>query len=107
MFIYKDNPEDNNQLERKSSTEQNQLVIDALVPAPELLSHKSALINGEYRPNLEGTADAYSESEKEEAERPERAQKKLDYREIYSLCKKLLLKIELVITDKNGNQIIR
>lgn len=36
-------------------------------------NQKLMLINEEYRPNLEGTADAYSDSEKEDVERPERA----------------------------------
>ena len=61
----------------------------------------------EYNVNLQGTPDAYSERENQSENsefylQPERAQRQVDFKEVYSLCQNLILKIELVIKDRNG-----
>lgn len=68
-----------------------------------------------YNQNLQGTPDAYSDEDTEAGEidenanpdRPERAYRKVDYKELYSSCQNLVLKVEAIIKDDKGNVVVR
>ena len=75
--------------------------------------NKKKQLFSKYNQNLQGTPDAYSESESDDDnpldndDRPKRANRQVDYKEVYSLCRNLLLKVERVVLDKNGVEITR
>jgi len=60
-----------------------------------------------------GTPDAYSDNDwnhDEHAARtevPERAQRKVDLKELYSSCRNLLMEVEAVIKDRKGNILVK